>query len=111
MSQSYPGGFTAVREKFDPIIDEFWEANNVDKMWRGIHFNRFEKTRFAADKGKIYLQRDASINRFSVAEEVQHAIDYVYGATDEAVIYKWAKQHGIGDADVNNWWHRRVLPA
>jgi hypothetical protein len=46
---------------------------------------------------------------FSVSEEVQHAIDYTLGAKDPAQILEEARFRGIPDAEVNDWWHRRVF--
>ena len=49
------------------------------------------------------------MNKFSVAEEVQHAIDYTLGATSEEAISAEGARLGIPEGEVNDWWHRRVF--
>ncbi len=49
------------------------------------------------------------MNKFSVAEEVQHALDFTLGAKDPKQILAMARKLKIPDEEVVNWWHRRVF--
>lgn len=118
----------AIEDRFDDMLIEQYQLANPDRPWVGFVFDREDafKTRFDAGSRRIVFTMDRSLNKFSVAEEVQHALDYTLGAQDPIEMAEMgrralAAQRGItvdklrasfseADADwINFWWHRRVF--
>jgi hypothetical protein len=106
IAERFPGGRKAIEEHFDPILDEAFPEHDP---WGGFVFEREKSTMFRADERRINFQMDRSMSKFSVAEEVQHALDYTLGAQSEKQILAEARRLGIPDEKVVNWWHRRVF--
>lgn len=106
VAEPFEGGFTAIEERFDPHLDELFPE---DEPWGGFVRDRMQATKFRPDERRINFQLNMSMNKFSVAEEVQHAIDYTLGAKSEAEIFAEGTRLGIPEGEINDWWHRRVF--
>jgi len=106
VAEPFPGGRQAIEDRFDPILDE---AFPEDEPWGGFVFDREADTMFRADERRINFQTNRSMSKFSVAEEVQHALDYPLGAKSAREILEEARRLGVPDDQVVNWWHRRVF--
>ena len=106
LAQKYPGGIKAIKANFEPHLDTIFPE---DEPFGGIINDRHEGTAFFEEDRIINFQGERNMNMFSVSEEVQHAIDYTAGAKDPAEILKMARARGIPDAEVVDWWHRRVF--
>ncbi len=121
----------AISDQFDEAIMAEYEAAIArgeqpgHATFDGIFFERTGSTRFDAKERALVFTRDASLNKFSVAEEVQHALDYALGARNPKDILEKGREaladskgmrvaelSALTDKDVewiNNWWHRRVF--
>ena len=118
---------TELEEAYDEAIRS--GRLRPDEEWSGFYFNRLDSggTRFDAARRRIVFTMDRSLSKFTVAEEVQHALDYIAGArstremADEGM-RALAESRGItlddllstgltaDDAElINRWWHRRVF--
>src|SRR4030095_16251274 len=85
-SEPFEGGFTAIEDTFNPYLDDLFPE---DDPWGGFQYRAEEGmkgTKFDWEERTINFARQAGMNKFSVAEEVQHAIDYTLGARSEAEI-------------------------
>lgn len=122
----------AIDERFDDRLYELYlQAQQSGAIpqghdFVGFVFDRVDNTRFDAASRRIVFSLTRSLNKFSVAEEVQHAIDYTLGARDPNQILQrgidalartrnqtpQVARANLSEADVtwiNNWWHRRVF--
>jgi len=106
VAEKFEGGLPAIEKRFDPHLDA---AFGEEEPWGGFMHDRSEPTAFRADERRINFGTERAMNKFSVAEEVQHALDYPLGAKDAKQILGMARKLGVADEDVVDWWHRRVF--
>jgi hypothetical protein len=106
IAEAFPGGRKAIEDRFDPILDEVFPE---DEPWGGFVFDREAGTMFRAEERRINFQMNRSMSKFSVAEEVQHALDYTLGARSPSQILAEGRRLNVPDDDIVNWWHRRVF--
>ena len=104
----FQGGEAGAQAAFDTMLQgRFAQAGLRD--FQGLWLNRAQSTGFHPRDLAIYFQRKAHITNRVVAEEVQHALDFVAGARDVNAIHRAALARGATTADLNRWWHRRVF--
>lgn len=101
----FPGGPKGIEEHFDKILDE---AFGEHEPWGGFVFDNESPSMFRPDERRINLGV-RSRTMFTVAEEVQHALDYTLGAKSADEIARVARLRGIPDEEISDWWHRRVF--
>lgn len=106
LAEPFEGGLKGIEDTFDPHLDA---AFPEDAPWGGFTHDRNEGTRFDHETRRITFQMQRNMNKFSVAEEVQHALDYTQGAVDPAVILRTGRRAGVPDEEIVDWWHRRVF--
>jgi hypothetical protein len=106
LSEPFEGGLKGVEDAFDLHLDD---AFPDDAPWGGFTHDRHAGTRFDHETRRINFQMQRNMNKFSVAEEVQHALDYTQGAVDPLDILNTGRRAGVPDDEIVDWWHRRVF--
>ena len=108
LSSQFEGGIAGARGHFDDIlIAEFerYGAGDFQGIWKA----KSGSTRFDPVDRAIYFSREASTWNRVVGEEVQHALDYAQGARDLTEIARRSYAAGATEANIYEWWHRRVF--